>query len=561
MEFFRKTVKNFRYYLILLIVAGASTVTQAKWLTIHNDFFQFDLDGNQIRTRSGCLCKFGEKYYWYGCDQAMTNQTCYSSTDLLHWTNHGNMLTATRGTNRMDVLYNDSTKKYVMVLKWETPGPEWCNRAIATSESPTGPFTKLFDSLVYGANTGDMSVFKDDDGKAYYCFEPWDNGKTSQVLTLMTWDYINLEKKIQTWPNPDREAECVMKNHGLYYYMTSGMMGIDPTETRYWTAPKIDGPWTTNLVSIIAPGDVNKKSWDTQVDFVFRFKGTEDTVQMYCGDRWKRLSSARNGDYVWLPITFTQKDSVVLNYYQDWEVDPDRGVWRAIDNKRNLALNKTATASSTNGSNVPNNVTSPSTWQDYINTKWVSEASDPQWIMVDLGSQMPVNRVILKWDSSYAKSFKIQVSTDASGPWNDVFSTTKAGARSVTDETFNTVTTRYVRMYGTQRGNTANGYSLFDFMILNDSITPSSVSNKTQQQISKSTLTCRNNKICYTVNSDNPVKIDIMDYRGKMAAVLVNGFKQAGYYETVMPGTLAPGMYVIRMTAGTKRLSTMQVRL
>jgi beta-xylosidase len=259
--------KDLRIKLLCFVVALLTSLN-AEWLTIHNDFNQYDMDGNAIKTRSGCLSKFGETYYWYGCDGAMTNQTCYSSTDLLHWKNHGNMLTATRGTNRMDVLYNDFTKKYVMVLKWETPGTEWCTRGIATSDSPTGPFTKLFDSLVYGVNTGDMSVFKDDDGKAYYLYELWNNGRTSLGFSLMTPDYIGLEKKMQQWTNTDREASMMMKNHGMYYYMTSLMMGIDPTETQYFTAPKLEGPWTTRLVPIIAPGDMDKKSWDTQCDFV-----------------------------------------------------------------------------------------------------------------------------------------------------------------------------------------------------------------------------------------------------------------------------------------------------
>src|SRR5512133_1397714 len=158
---------------------------------------------------------------------------------------------------------------------------------------------------------------------------------------------------------------------------------------------------------MICPGDSYKSSWDTQVDFVFPFKGTQDTMQMYFGDRWKRPHPERNGDYVMLPVTFSPKDSVIVNYYQDWEVDPDRGLWREIDSKRNLALNKTATASS--NSNTAGNVTSPFTYQNYANTKWVSASSDPQWISVDLGTAQQVNRVICKWNEGYAKSFKIQL--------------------------------------------------------------------------------------------------------------------------------------------------------
>lgn len=551
---------SFRRCLLLSLFVGFAFAPQAKWLTIHNDFNRYDTKGDPIRTRSGDLDKFGDTYYWYGL-AGWTDQMCYSSTDLLHWKNEGVMLVASLGTNRMDVVYNDSTETYVMVMKWETEGSDnWCKRGIATSPTPTGPYTYQFDSLVYGVYTGDMSVFKDDDGKAYYLYELWDNGNTSQGFSLMTPDYMGLEKKMQQWPDHDREANMMMKNHGLYYYLTSLMRGIDPSETRYWTAPSISGPWTTQLVSIIAPGDVYRNSWDTQCDYVFPFKGTEDTVQMYCGDRWKRPHVERGGDYVWLPITFTPRDSVVIDYYQDWEVEPDLGLWRPIDEERNLALGKTATASSESGGNTAGKVTDPSTWKNYYTSKWVSGSGDAQWISIDLGSEMKVNRVILKWDSSYAEAFTIQVSTDNS-TWEDVFSTTIGRPRSITDETFPTTTARYIRMNGTKKGGPA-GYTLFDFMVLNDSVTapvvlPSEKSFAALQPLP----TCRDNMLHYTVATGKHVRIDVVDSRGKRVATLVNGFEKAGSYTVELHGTTARGIYIIRMTTGNEMVCVRHVKL
>jgi hypothetical protein len=337
----------------------------------------------------------------------------------------------------------------------------------------------------------------------------------------------------------------MMKRRGKYFYLTSLMMGIDPTLTQYWTAPSIDGPWTTKLVPVILPGDTKNDSWSTQCDFVFAFKGTKDTVQMYDGDRWKQTETIHEGGYAWLPITFSPKDSVIINYYQDWEVDPDAGTWRVLDRNRDLALHKTATASSTSGGNVANNVTDSSSWQTYMNTRWTSAAGDPQWIAVDLGSPMSVNRVIIKWDSSYAKAFKVQVSTD-NATW--------------TDESFATTTARYVRMYGTQRGTTG-GYSMFEFMVLNDSGTVTSTSfGPVKAGIpAEASLTRRNNTIHFSVPSGSRVKLDVVDVRGKVMVVLAEGYKNAGDYEAVLPGTLGSGMYIIRLTTGTKALATMQV--
>ncbi len=554
---------------MLLFLVGFSLTTQGAWLTIHNDFYQYDQNGNSIQTRSGCLQKFNGVYYWYGCigkfgaPGFFNDQTCYSSTDLLHWTNEGIVLEAS-GTNRMDVLYNDSTEQYVMFLK--TQVGDNCDLGIATCSTPNGKFEFKENKKVFGYQVGDPSVYKDDDGKAYYLFV-WDSipnansgGISEHAIALLSPDYLSPAEKLFVWHRGSREAPMMMKHNGLYYYLTSLTLWTESTATQYYTAPKPAGPWTTELTPMITPGSTN--SWDTQCDFVFPFKGTEDTVYMYCGDRWEKPDPFREGDYAWLPITFSDRDSVIVNYYQDWEVEPDLGLWRPIDEKRNLALRKTATASSENGSNTAGKVTDPSTWENYLNSKWVSASSDPQWITIDLGSSIEVNRVILKWDSSYAKSFKVQVSTDNS-TWDDVFSTTKAGARSVTDETFPTTTARYVRMYGTERGNSAGGYSLFDFMVLNDSV-PTAAKPSPPRKVSTSndlSLAFRQGSIYYYVPSGSAVTLDIVDCRGKLITVLVNGFRHAGNHEAVFPGSLVGGAYLVRLTAGEKRVVTMQIKL
>jgi hypothetical protein len=335
------------------------------------------------------------------------------------------------------------------------------------------------------------------------------------------------------------------------------MANIDASETKYWTAPGISGPWTTNLVSVIAPGNTKKDSWSTQCDFVFTFKGSKDTVFMYDGDRWLKPELTRQGDYAWLPITFSPKDSVILDYYQDWEVEPDLGLWRPLDRKRDLALGKTASASS--NSTTANNVTDASTYQNYLNTRWTSAASDPQWLTIDLGSAMPVNRVILKWDSACAKTFKIQVSADTA-TWKDVYVASKVGVRSVTDETFPTTTARYVRMYGTERTTTSKGYSMFEFMVLSDSVTVSTSTKPGKPAAALSALlTFENNTVRYHVPLDNSVKLDLVDGRGRAVAMLVDGFKRAGDHKAVLPAAVRNGAYVVRLTLGGGRMTTARI--
>ena len=485
--------------------ATARPESREKFQTIHNDFYWVDQNGARILTRSGCLCRFGDIYYWYGGNpRGFREQNCYTSTDLVHWTNKGVVLRHEPDANRIDVLYNEATKQYVMFLKYDGNG---AFLGIATAEKPEGPFTFLSKTLIDNARIGDMSVFKDTDGTAYLSYVSWAVGTNAQHgIYRMSADYLTPDKRMYLWDIRGREAPHIFKRNGIYYYGTSRTAGIQSSGTSYYTSTNLEGPWSEPR-PLATPGSTN--SWDSQVDFVYPIQGNSRTLYMFAGDRWiKDAAHGRNGDYVWLPLEF-DGDTPMLNYYQDWEINVAAGEWRRFDPSRNLAVGKLATASSEAGTNVARHVTDPKTYQDYASTYWESEASDPQWISVDLGAAQQINRVILKWNVSAAKEYKVQTSTDGN-TWTDVLSSPHGSSSSVTDETFNTTTVRYVRMYGTQRapvlvgfggrrrgltGSTAppaaqaanqaaepaaqpvqpatppsrpSGYSLFDFIVLRD---------------------------------------------------------------------------------------------
>jgi lysophospholipase L1-like esterase len=121
-----------------------------------------------------------------------------------------------------------------------------------------------------------------------------------------------------------------------------------------------------------------------------------------------------------------------------------------------LALNQPVVASSVaSGSEVTNAVDN-----DYT-TMWTSAASDNQWIYIDLGAVTNINGVYLNWGAAYGKSYKIQVSTNAS-TWTDVYATS-SGAGGI-DRISVAATGRYVRMLGITSSAGA-GYSLFDFTV------------------------------------------------------------------------------------------------
>ncbi len=124
----------------------------------------------------------------------------------------------------------------------------------------------------------------------------------------------------------------------------------------------------------------------------------------------------------------------------------------------NLALNKTATASSTENASFP----ASAAVDGNAGTRWSSAFSDPQWLEVDLGSSQAICQVTLTWENAYATAFQIQTSADGTN-WTTIYSTTTGTGGT---QTLNVSGTgRYIRMYGTARA-TQYGYSLWEFQVL-----------------------------------------------------------------------------------------------
>ncbi|SDI13954.1 ThuA domain-containing protein [Nonomuraea jiangxiensis] len=125
----------------------------------------------------------------------------------------------------------------------------------------------------------------------------------------------------------------------------------------------------------------------------------------------------------------------------------------------NLALNKPATASSTESGAYPASAAVDAS----ATTRWSSAFSDPQWIQVDLGATYTINRVRLLWEAAYGSAYQIQTSPNGSAPWTTIRTVT-GGNGGEDDNTGLNASTRYVRIYGTTRG-TPWGYSLFSFEV------------------------------------------------------------------------------------------------
>ena len=100
-------------------------------------------------------------------------------------------------------------------------------------------------------------------------------------------------------------------------------------------------------------------------------------------------------------------------------------------------------------------------------TRWGSqEGIDPQWLKVDLGAVRRITRAKLTWERAYAKTYRIEVSTDST-TWKTIYSTA-AGNGGTDDLTNLSGKGRYLRLTGTARGTTW-GYSLWELKVYGSS--------------------------------------------------------------------------------------------
>jgi beta-glucosidase-like glycosyl hydrolase len=153
------------------------------------------------------------------------------------------------------------------------------------------------------------------------------------------------------------------------------------------------------------------------------------------------------------PLTMTVFSGLVVNVIL---INPTPTATSVSCGTTNVALNKTATASSATGAN-----TAAMAFDGNAGTRWESAYSDPQWLQVDLGSTYALCHVTLNWETAAAASYQIQVSPDATN-WTTIYSTT-TGVAGITDIGVSG-SGRYVRMNGTVR-TTQYGYSIWEFGI------------------------------------------------------------------------------------------------
>lgn len=336
-----------------------------------------DDNGTHINAHGGGILYHEGKYYWFGehkseqTSSALVGITCYSSDDLCNWTYCGVALPVsdnpesdiTKGAvmERPKVIYNEKTGKFVMWFHLELKGKgyEAARAALAISDTPAGPYhyvrsgrvnpgvypenmsqkereaqldvrnyTKWWTPKWYkaidrglfvkrdlqeGQMSRDMTLFVDDDHKAYHIYSSEDN--LTLHIAELTDDYQNHSGRyIRLFPGGHNEAPAIFKRNGTYWMITSGCTGWDPNEARMFSATSIWGPWTQHPNP--CRGENAALTFGGQSTYILSVPDQKDCF-IFMADIWnpKRPIDAR---YIWLPISFDEKETPYIEWKDEW---------------------------------------------------------------------------------------------------------------------------------------------------------------------------------------------------------------------------------------------------
>jgi len=383
MKIFKK-LSFFALLAFLSILNFISCQPKEQLANYHYNFYPGEIwrdsDSIHINAHGGGVLFYEGKYYWFGehksstTNQALVGVRCYSSADLYNWKNEGVALSVVTNNDdspiakgcvieRPKVIYNKSTKKFVMYFHLELKGRgyEAAQVGVAVSNNATGPYTFLKSSRVNagywpanmtieqqdskqkvsdyqewwtpewreavqeglfarrdfsgGQMSRDMTLFVDDDNKAYHVYSSEDN-LTIQIAELSE-DYLSCTGNyIRVEPGGHNEGPAIFKKEGRYFMITSGCTGWAPNAARLLVSDDIMGEW--KLYPNPCKGNDAELTFYSQSTYILPVNGKKDAF-IFMADRWTPRNPI-DGRYVWLPILF-EDGLPVLKWMNEWTLD------------------------------------------------------------------------------------------------------------------------------------------------------------------------------------------------------------------------------------------------
>ncbi len=239
---------------------------------------------------------------------------CYSSTDLVNWKFEANVLTPDEvfgdsgrrwgWLGRMGVAYVKEANKYVLIIQYNA------RVLFAVSDSPLGPFKKSheksMESWIGTSNTGDQTVFTDEDtGKSYLVYS-YGKGRNKIYLSEIGLknDTLTLLDFKEVFRGAGREGNCMFKYKGKYYMAASQLYGWDGSLAYYLVADDIWGPYLPENDMQVFPGAEDDYAHISQTGFFVTVRGSKKETVIFCGDRWADFAGNGLGYNQWCPLSF-----------------------------------------------------------------------------------------------------------------------------------------------------------------------------------------------------------------------------------------------------------------
>ena len=362
----------------LLVLAGTAqaqkrTAFEPGQVWLDNKGVHLNAHGAGVLYDHGRYYLFGEhKIAGPTGNTAQVGVHCYSSKDLYNWQDEGIALAVAPENSgaeiekgctleRPKVVFNKKTKKYVMWFHLELKGKGYATSrtALAISDKAIGPYTYVRSfrpgaeqwplgfqeawkqpvpgeqnmkwwtpewykavaegwfirrDFAQGQMARDMTIFVDDDGKAYHIHSSEEN-LTLHVAEL-TDDYQGFTGHWNTIaPAGHNEGPAICKKGGKYYLITSGCTGWDPNAARSFVASSIWGPW--QALDNPATGPQANITYNSQSTYLLPVAGKKDAF-IFMADRWTPKNPI-DGGYIWLPLTF-EGDQPRLRWVDRWDL-------------------------------------------------------------------------------------------------------------------------------------------------------------------------------------------------------------------------------------------------
>ena len=295
----------------------------------------YDTSGTPINAHGGGFLYRDHTYYWFGefktagpgGNAANVGVSCYSSKDLYHWKNEGIALKVSQDLNsdivagsileRPKVLYNQKTKNYVMWFHLELKGQGYAaaRAGVAVSKNATGPYTFLRSFRPDGEMSRDMTLYADDDGKAYLITTSEEN--QTQHLSQLTDDYLGTTGHFtRIFVHKALEGAAIFKANGHYFYIGSHTTGWAPNPAYAAVAESLAGPWRE--LGNPCRGENAGLTFGAQSTYVLPVVGKPGAF-IFVADRW-HPENAIDGRAVWLPISI-KDDSFTIAWQPEWSLD------------------------------------------------------------------------------------------------------------------------------------------------------------------------------------------------------------------------------------------------